>query len=848
MQWLPSIRPSVVRLLVIGLGGLAAPSWADGPTELPDAVSEAMADVQQVSLELIMSDPDWLGNAPRAPYWAHDSRSVYFRQKRSGEELTDLWQLDLEGDTPLRVRDEDMGAVDVARGDHSDDRQRRVYSHQGDLFIRALGEAPRQLTRTADRESNPFFMVDETRIAFQRDRQFFVRHLDTGLEEQVADLRLTKDPDAEDDDPSFLESQQLRLFDVIRERDERREAERERQQQRHEADPSLAPPPWFLGDKVEIRQSALAPSGDWMALVVIDRKRDDGRKDLMADWVTEDGYVKGHEVRPKVGTADGTSARLWILDLVSRERHEIDLSTLPGITEDPLAELRRLAEDDSKDAAPANDAANDRGDDEPDKAKTDKAKPRAVRFEEPIRFSPDGSRLLIHAHSYDNKDRWIAVVNRTDMALVPVHRLHNEAWINWSFNESGWLKDSRRLYFLSEETGYSNLYLHDLRSGETRALTEGEQVVSDPELGPDHEHLYYVANPDHPGQYEIYRVNLEGKREQLTRLGGVNSFRLSPDGGQLLVTHSTTTHPPELYVQDARPGAVARRLTHTTSEAFTSLPWLAPEIVAVPSNHHDRPIYSRFYPAVAQPMDDGVDGDGGVEGDGDQATGKPAVIFIHGAGYLQNAHQGWSGYFREFMFHTFLTQRGYAVLDMDYRASKGYGAEWRTAIYRQMGTPELEDLKDGAAWLVSEHGVDPERIGVYGGSYGGFLTMMALFKEPDLFAAGAALRPVTDWAHYNHPYTSNILNTPDVDPGAYARSSPIEFADGLTKPLLICAPMQDDNVFFQDTVRLAQRLIELEKEDWEVAIYPVEPHGFRQPSSWLDEYRRIFKLFESHLW
>ncbi|MCP4898828.1 MAG: prolyl oligopeptidase family serine peptidase, partial [bacterium] len=109
------------------------------------------------------------------------------------------------------------------------------------------------------------------------------------------------------------------------------------------------------------------------------------------------------------------------------------------------------------------------------------------------------------------------------------------------------------------------------------------------------------------------------------------------------------------------------------------------------------------------------------------------------------------------------------------------------------------------------------------------------------------LRPVTDWAHYNHRYTSDILNTPDIDPEAYERSSPIEFADGLAKPLLIAHGMQDDNVFFSDTVRLVQKLIELGKEDFETAIYPVEPHTFREPSSWLDEYRRILKLFERHL-
>jgi dipeptidyl aminopeptidase/acylaminoacyl peptidase len=199
------------------------------------------------------------------------------------------------------------------------------------------------------------------------------------------------------------------------------------------------------------------------------------------------------------------------------------------------------------------------------------------------------------------------------------------------------------------------------------------------------------------------------------------------------------------------------------------------------------------------------------------------------------------------MFHTLLNQHGYVVLDMDYRASAGYGRDWRTAIYRQMGHPEVEDLQDGVAWLAKNRHVDPKRVGAYGGSYGGFLVLMSMFREPGLFAAGAALRPVTDWAHYDHSYTGRILNTPDVDPEAYRRSSPIEFAEGLQKPVLICHGMVDDNVFFQDTVRLVQHLIELEKQDFETAIYPVEQHGFTEPSSWLDEYRRIFKLFEANL-
>jgi dipeptidyl aminopeptidase/acylaminoacyl peptidase len=162
-----------------------------------------------------------------------------------------------------------------------------------------------------------------------------------------------------------------------------------------------------------------------------------------------------------------------------------------------------------------------------------------------------------------------------------------------------------------------------------------------------------------------------------------------------------------------------------------------------------------------------------------------------------------------------------------------------------MGKPELEDYLDGVNWLVSEHNADPTRIGIYGGSYGGFMTFMALFNAPEVFKAGAALRPVTDWRHYNHSYTSRILNTPLVDPEAHRRSSPIEFTQNFRGHLLISHGMLDDNVFYKDAVRLAQRLIEQEKTNWELASYPLEAHGYIYPDSWLDQYRRILELFES---
>ena len=160
------------------------------------------------------------------------------------------------------------------------------------------------------------------------------------------------------------------------------------------------------------------------------------------------------------------------------------------------------------------------------------------------------------------------------------------------------------------------------------------------------------------------------------------------------------------------------------------------------------------------------------------------------------------------------------------------------------GQQRLTTIMLIAKYLAEEQGIDADKIGIYGGSYGGFVTLMSMFTYPKTFKSGAAIRSVTDWAHYNHPYTNNILNTPVLDSIAYHKSSPIYHAEGFEGNLLILHGMIDDNVQFLDVVRLSQRLIELGKDNWEFAVYPVERHGFVEPSSWADEYKRIFKLFQ----
>ncbi|MCP4903088.1 MAG: S9 family peptidase, partial [bacterium] len=785
-----------------------------------------------------MAHPDWIGNAPERAYFADDGKSIFFLQKRQGEEQRNLVEIDLEGQQLRIVKDADRGKVSVAGGEISRDGRLKVYAREGDLYLKdlATGEIS-QLTRSATEEEAPFFMSDDRRVAFHRDHDVFVRDIDVGLELQPVDLRLEDDPEKveSEKDPSYLEAQQERLFDWVRSTKEKKETAEQAQRAEQQVDPTRAPPPFYLGEDVRIQDVVLSPSGKYALVVLHEKEPDNGKRDKMPAYVTASGYVETRDVHPKVGTGKRKSDQLLLLDLLGHEQHEFDLSVLPGVRDDVLTPLREAAKarkeaEGEKEDQPIQDSVEEKETGEGDEAEPD---PRTVSVRR-IRWTRDGERAALMVFSRDNKDRWIATVDFENATLVPRHRLHDSAWINWDYNDMGWLPNEETLWYLSEESGYSHLYVLPLSGDSARELTSGSWEVASPTPTRDGKHLYFRGNREHPGQWEVYRVpSAGGEVERITDLGGrVREYSLSLNEDQLLLSHSKILQPRELYLQLAEPDAetVVRRITHTVSEEFLSLPWNAPEIVAIASPHTDLPIFARLHrPSAPSPLPDGR---------------YPAVLFIHGAGYMQNSHMGWSSYFREFMFHNLLAYRGYVVLAMDYRASEGYGRDWRTAIYRQMGDPELEDLEAGVDWLAENQNVAADRVGVYGGSYGGFLTFMAMFKKPELFAAGASLRPVTDWAHYNHRYTSDILNTPDIDPEAYERSSPIEFADGLAKPLLIAHGMQDDNVFFSDTVRLVQKLIELGKEDFETAIYPVEPHTFREPSSWLDEYRRILKLFE----
>ncbi|HLK14097.1 MAG TPA: prolyl oligopeptidase family serine peptidase, partial [Fimbriimonadaceae bacterium] len=437
-------------------------------------------------------------------------------------------------------------------------------------------------------------------------------------------------------------------------------------------------------------------------------------------------------------------------------------------------------------------------------------------------WAGDGKTLTAIVETVDHKDRWLVKIAPDSGDSTVLFADHCDAWLGGPGGGTlGWLPDKTHVFFESEKDGWAHLYTVDVTTGETKQLTSGSFEVSGVHLSKDGKTFYFVSSEGSPFRRHLDSVPIGGgPRTRLLpvkpdeSLNGNTPIYFSPDESHVAYLRSWVNHPPELFVAKLGANSSETKVTESPSAEWSSFSWVKPELVEVPASdgtkvpgHFYKPLHAR--------------------------RGGPAVIFVHGAGYLQNVHDWWKGsYYLEYMFHHVLAEHGVAVLDLDYRASAGYGRDWRTAVYRFMGGRDLDDQVDGAAWLVKQKGVDPKRIGIYGGSYGGFITLMAMFTKPGVFAAGAALRPVSDWANYNDGYTSDILNLPQDDKEAYRRSSPIFHAEGLTGKLLICHGVVDTNVHYQDTVRLVQRLIDLRKENWSVAFYPMEDHTFARQTSW----------------
>lgn len=763
-----------------------------------------------LTVDYIMRDPRWMGTFPSAPFWSEDGKTIYFRYNLEKDPADSLYKIDLANPTQIsKVQWSEEKDLRKDTPITNTSQTLRIYRDNKKIQLEDL---KKQTTVTLlewfEPVSNLQFQTNDQLISFVSGGNIYLfDRVSKNIKKVTNIINGTKpgngSPSSSESKGPFLEEENLALLQVVREREESQKLSREYRNSIRETKTEFA---YYTGGK-NPSGLQLSPDGNFATFSIFTPSSSKNTK--VPDYTAASGYTEDLNARPKVGTSP-SKVDIGIYDLIRDTVYFVQTSDLPGIKDLP-----------------------DYVKDYPERKWEEKE--RDITLSNPI-FSPDGNKAILQVRAFDNKDRWIVELDLTTGKLKTLDRQRDEAWvagpgIGWAFGGGvlGWLPDSKHIYFQSEATGYSHLYLLNVISGEKKALTSGEFEVFDPFLSKDKKNWYLTTSEVHPGERHFYRMPvMGGKMEKITSLTGNNAAVLSPDESKIAVIYSYSNTPEELYVQEAKSGANPQKLTSGQSEEFKAYAWRDPQLIRFPAADGAQ-VPARLYTP-----------------DPTKKNGA-AVIFVHGAGYLQNVHKWWSSYFREYMFHNLLTDLGYTVLDIDYRASAGYGRDWRTGIYRHMGGKDLSDQVDGVKYLIAEQGIDPTRVGIYGGSYGGFITLMALFNHPDVFKSGAALRSVTDWAHYNHGYTANILNTPEEDPIAYRRSSPIYFAEGLKGNLLIAHGMLDVNVHFQDVVRLAQRLIELKKDNWEMAVYPVEDHGFIEPSSWADEYKRILKLFNSIL-
>ncbi|MEM6783757.1 MAG: DPP IV N-terminal domain-containing protein, partial [Bacteroidota bacterium] len=698
----PAIPPAVLAVVLLHAAVLTAQ-----PATAPDTT-------QPLTVAEIMQDPaTWIGAWPTSVFWTDRGDAVYFRwNPKGGYEADSLFRFD--GGAPEQITAEERRALPprfdgwhADRLAYSPDFTRRVFVRDGDLYRYALpmdGDSERltRLTTTPGRELDPRFTTDGAGIVFERDGNLHRLDAATGALAQLTDLRSGKAPseDERSAQDAYLVEQQTRLFDVLREQD-RQDTLAEAASGREDAARGL-PTPYFYGSK-RVSQLQLSPGGRYATFVLADPV--EPTRTGMTDYVTVSGYAEEISARPKVGRP-GTKPTLHIQDLTRDTTYAVDLATLPGAFDAADYEREQGQETDSS---------------------------RVLIPYGPF-WSPDGAHAVVIARADDNKDRWIARLDAETGGLTLLDRQRDEAWIAgpgipwFGFENSvGWIpgRDGgyERFWFQSEATGFSHLYDVDVTTGTVTQRTRGPFEVFDPQLTRDGQTWVFQSSEGSPHERHVYRMSTEGGvRTKLTSLRGRNDFALSPDDQTLALLYSAANYPPEVYVQElTRDGARAPvRVTDSPTEDWLSHGWRAPEIIEIPASD------GALVPArIYRPEEFGAEPNGA------------AVLFVHGAGYLQNVHRWWSSYFREYMFHHLLAQRGYVVLDLDFRASAGYGRDWRTAIYRHMGGRDLQDYVDASRWLGLREGIPSERVAIYGGSYGGFIALMARFTEPEHFGGGA---------------------------------------------------------------------------------------------------------------
>ncbi|MEW5250015.1 S9 family peptidase [Microbulbifer sp. 2201CG32-9] len=406
----------------------------------------------------------------------------------------------------------------------------------------------------------------------------------------------------------------------------------------------------------------------------------------------------------------------------------------------------------------------------------------------------------------------------------------SETWVNLH-DDLKFLEDSDRFLWSSERDGYRHLYLYDLNGDLQRQLTRGNWAVDalhsvDEKAGK----VYFSGRVNTPLERHLYAISLEQQAppQRISSRAGMHSITFAKDASGYIDSFSSTGTPPQVSLHSADGQRLTWLAENAVKKGHPLYPfandWIQPEFgtITAPEGHS---LYYRLYKPA----------------NFDREKKYPVMVFQYSGPHAQLVTNSWDRPFNQFM-----AQQGYVVFTLDNRGSANRGTGFENPIHEAMGKVEVEDQVTGVKFLRSLPYVDPERIGVFGHSYGGYMALMDMFKAGDYFKAGVAGAPVTDWALYDTHYTERYMGHPDLVPQAYRASSVFPYVDGLKGDLLIYHGMADDNVLFTNTTRLV-KLLQDKGKQFELMTYPGKKHSLRGKETRMHQYNMIKDFFDRHL-
>jgi dipeptidyl-peptidase 4 len=455
-----------------------------------------------------------------------------------------------------------------------------------------------------------------------------------------------------------------------------------------------------------------------------------------------------------------------------------------------------------------------------------------------VDWLPDGKTLAIQRESRNQRklDLLFADIDAGKTRTVLTET--SNTWIDLN-DELSFLKNSREFIWASNRDGYTHLYLYDYDGRLIRQLTAGKWVVDDfrkrAVMGIDETSrtVYFTATEKGPTERHLYRTSLDTadphQVQRITQNEGVHAIAMSPDARFYVDTFTSSAQPPQSSLHSSDGAIEAWLLENRLDAQHPDAPYLAdnaiPEVGTLTAADGQTLYYQLFKPLHFDP-----------------SKRYPAIVDVYGGPGVQRVLNNWHGS----SFTQILTRAGYVVFTLDNRGSAFRGTAFQAPIHRKMGDVEVTDQVQGARWLMSQSFVDPARIGVWGWSYGGYMTLNLLFKAPDVFRAGVAGAPVTDFALYDTHYTERYLDRPQDNAAGYAASSVLPYAKDLKGKLLVMHGMADDNVLFLNSTKLFRRLQDLSKP-FDVMVYPGAKHGLMRQNDGRHGYKMILRFFDENL-